>query len=100
MAEKISKEEVEHVARLARLHLTTEEVEKFTAQLGEVLDYVERLPEAGVRSYELRVKSGKQSLREDEIRPSEASTQELLSNVPQTEGTNIKVPAVLGGNDE
>ncbi len=98
MAEKISKEEVEHVARLARLSLTPEEIEKYTQQIGDVLDYVDQLP-GGERFkiYDSRFKNGNASLREDEIKSSEASTEELLANVPRTEGTSIKVPAVFGG---
>jgi len=101
MAQKISKEEVEHVARLVRLHLTSEEVEKFTGQLGEVLEYVDKLPEAekGIKNQELRIKS-QDMLREDKVVTSEIGTGELLKNAPQVEGTSIKVPAVLGGGDE
>jgi len=96
MEQRISKEEVEHVARLARLHLTTEEIEKYTEQLGEVLNYVDRLPEVPVTNNKSPV-TARSELREDRVVSSEASTQELLANTPQKEGTSIKVPAVFGG---
>jgi len=100
MENKISKDEVEHIAKLARLHLTSEEVGKYTEQLGEVLDYVSQLPDERAKSYEVGIRSGNGTLRNDEIRSSEASAEELLANAPQMEGASIKVPAVLGGDDE
>ena len=41
----ISREEVLHVSKLARLELSEAEVEKFTGQLGDILDYVSKLDE-------------------------------------------------------
>ncbi len=41
----ISREEVIHVSKLARLELSEAEVEKFTGQLGDILDYISKLDE-------------------------------------------------------
>lgn len=100
MEEKISKQEVEHVAGLARLHLTSEQTQAFTQQLGGVLDYVEKLPEAGGEDANIRSIDTLSDLREDKVVSREASVEQLLSNVPQKQDTSIKVPAVLGGSDE
>ncbi len=43
MAERISKSEVEKVAKLARLELSDAEVAEFTGQLGAILEYVEKM---------------------------------------------------------
>ncbi len=100
MAEKISKEEVEHIAELTRLHLSSEEVNKFTDQLGDVLEYVDQLPENRSTNHQSLI-TNHNTLREDKVTASDSGgTKELLENVPQTEETSIKVPAVLGGSDE
>ncbi len=41
----ITREEVRHVSRLARLELSEAEIEKFTGQLGDILDYISKLDE-------------------------------------------------------
>ena len=41
----VTREQVAHVARLAKLSLSTQEVDRFAAQLGKILDYVEKLRE-------------------------------------------------------
>lgn len=42
---RLSKSEVEHIAKLANLQLSTEEVEKFRGQLSEILNYINKLQE-------------------------------------------------------
>lgn len=99
MEERISKENVEHIAELTRLHLSGEEVNKFTDQLSDVLEYVDQLPENRSTNHQSPI-TNHNTLREDKVQSSEVGTQELLENVPQTDGSSIKVPAVLGGDDE
>ncbi len=48
----ISKEEVKHIAKLARLGLTEKEIEKFQKELSSILDYVEKLKEVDVSKVE------------------------------------------------
>ncbi len=48
----ISKEEVKHIAKLARLGLTGKEIEKFQKELSSILDYVEKLKEVDVSRVE------------------------------------------------
>jgi len=49
---KISREEIEHIALLARLYLSEEEKELFGSQLGSILDYMEKLNELDTRDTE------------------------------------------------
>ncbi|MBZ1345308.1 MAG: Asp-tRNA(Asn)/Glu-tRNA(Gln) amidotransferase subunit GatC [Candidatus Nealsonbacteria bacterium] len=49
----ISKKEVQHIAKLARLGLTEKEIEKFQRELSSILDYIEKLKEADVSGVEL-----------------------------------------------
>jgi aspartyl-tRNA(Asn)/glutamyl-tRNA(Gln) amidotransferase subunit C len=93
----ISRDDVAHVARLARLELTADELELFTAQLGAVLDHaadVEALDvgdvEPTMHPYPLR-----NVVREDELRPG-VDREEVLAQAPAAEDGRFKVPAILG----
>jgi len=94
----LSEEEVRHIAKLARIELTEEEVRKFTVQMGGVLEYVEVLQEVdtdGVPETS-QVTGLTNVMEEDEIRPSQSSREDLLgcSELP-VEGKQIKVPRVV-----
>jgi aspartyl-tRNA(Asn)/glutamyl-tRNA(Gln) amidotransferase subunit C len=93
----ISRDDVLHVAKLARLELTDEELELFTPQLAAVLEHaadVEALDVAGVpptaHPYPLR-----NVFRDDEVRPS-VDRDEVLGQAPAVEDRRFKVPAILG----
>jgi aspartyl-tRNA(Asn)/glutamyl-tRNA(Gln) amidotransferase subunit C len=96
MAE-ISRDEVAHVARLARLELTDDELDRFTGQLAGVLEHardVEALDVEGVppTAHPLPLRN---VLRVDEIRPS-LDRDEVLAAAPATEDGRFRVPPVLG----
>jgi aspartyl-tRNA(Asn)/glutamyl-tRNA(Gln) amidotransferase subunit C len=77
---KLTTDEVKHVARLANLDLSHEEIEKFTAQLSEVIDYnVGLLNQVETESVEplYQVNDEKNRVREDETAPSLKSEQAL-----------------------
>ena len=93
----ISRDDVAHVARLARLELTSDELELFTSQLAAVLDHaadVEALDVADVpptmHPYPLR-----NVMRTDEVRPG-ADREEVLAQAPSAEDGRFKVPPILG----
>jgi aspartyl-tRNA(Asn)/glutamyl-tRNA(Gln) amidotransferase subunit C len=94
---KITRDEVAHVARLARLDLSDAEVDTFTDQLAKVLDHaadVEALDVADVpptaHPYPLR-----NVMRPDEIWPS-LDRDEVLASAPAVEDGQFRVPPVLG----
>jgi aspartyl-tRNA(Asn)/glutamyl-tRNA(Gln) amidotransferase subunit C len=94
---KLSKEEVEHIAELARLELTEEEKELFTGQLSSILEYVDKLSEVDTskvdpKAYVLDVKN---VTREDEIASPPHSHEILLNNMPSRKGDLLKVPPVF-----
>ncbi len=92
----LSREEVLHVAELARLSLRPEEVEVFTRQLNDILAYVEKLQEldtAGVKPL-AHVVPVFNAFREDKVRPS-LSTEEALANAPAREERSFLVPKVI-----
>ena len=93
----ISRDDVAHVARLARLELTSDELELFTSQLAAVLDHaadVEALDVADVlptaHPYPLR-----NVTRPDERRPG-VDREEVLAQAPSAEDGRFRVPPILG----
>jgi aspartyl-tRNA(Asn)/glutamyl-tRNA(Gln) amidotransferase subunit C len=97
MASRISTDEVAHVARLARLALTPEELERFTEQLGAVLEHardVEALDVAGVppTAHPLPLAN---VLREDVVVPC-LDRAEVLAQAPAVEADRFRVPRILG----
>ena len=97
MPDRITRDDVAHVARLARLDLDDEELDRFTGQLAAVLDHardVEALDVDGVpptaHPFPLR-----NVLRDDELRPS-LDRDELLAQAPAVDGGRFAVPPVLG----
>ena len=94
---RITRDDVAHVADLARLTLSDEELDLFTDQLAAVLDHardVEALDTAGVppTAHPLPLRN---VLRDDEVRPS-LDRDEVLDQAPASEGGRFAVPPVLG----
>jgi aspartyl-tRNA(Asn)/glutamyl-tRNA(Gln) amidotransferase subunit C len=93
---KLSREEVLHIARLARIDLAEDEIIRFSEQLSNILDNFEILQQVdteGVaptsQAVELR-----SVMREDEVRPSFAP-EDILANAPRREADCFRVRAVL-----
>jgi aspartyl-tRNA(Asn)/glutamyl-tRNA(Gln) amidotransferase subunit C len=92
----LSQEEVLHVAELARLTLNPEEVDLFTRQLNDILDYVKKLQEvetAGVFPLAHPVPIFN-VFREDEVAPG-LSRDEGLANAPAPEEGSFSVPRII-----
>jgi len=97
MSEKLTEQQVRHVAKLARLKCTEDQIAKFTEQLGSILEYVAQLEEVDTKEVEplahcLPVHN---IFREDEVQNS-LSNDEALANSPQRDGEFFAVPKVLG----
>jgi len=97
-AEKISRSEVNHVARLARLKLDESEADLYQKDLNSILDYAETLKELNTEgippmSHVLELKN---VWREDKPRKPK-DTESILSNAPTREGDYFKVPRILEG---
>jgi aspartyl-tRNA(Asn)/glutamyl-tRNA(Gln) amidotransferase subunit C len=97
MSERISRADVEHVARLARLALTDDEVDALTGELGKILDHaaqVSALDTEGVppTAHPLPLVY---VFRPDEARPG-ISRDEVLAAAPATEDGRFRVPRILG----
>jgi len=95
----LTRDQVLHIAKLARLELKPEEIDKMTGELSSILGYVEVLSEVDTENVEptAQVTGMKNALRDDVVVPSEASADDLLgcSSLPITEH-QITVPHAHG----
>jgi aspartyl-tRNA(Asn)/glutamyl-tRNA(Gln) amidotransferase subunit C len=95
---KITKKDVEHVARLARLALSEEEKDRYTAQLESILEYIEKLNQLDTKNVPptTHVLSLFNVWREDQAEPNRlGSTEDILKNAPEAEGSFFKVKKVI-----
>ena len=89
-------EEVKHIAHLARLELSAEELELYRQQLSSILEHVARLGELDTSDVQplSSVLAEQSVLRADE--PGEAlPLDKLMSNAPDTDRDQFKVPPIL-----
>lgn len=101
MEEKLSREEVLHVANLARIEIDEEEIAMYQVKLKQLLNEIEKVNE--VKSYDEEMlicpTENKCELREDEagemLEPKEA-----LKNAPRNSGNYFQVPVVIGESGE
>ncbi len=93
---RISREEVLHIALLARLGVTETEVDKLTEQLSNILENFEVLQKVDTIDIPPTTQSIalQNVVNEDEVSPS-LSQSEVLANAPQREGDFFRVRAVL-----
>ena len=93
----ISRDEVLHIAKLANLEFSEEELGRITRQLSSILDYVAQLDALDTSTVEptSHVGSGAHTLREDALAPSMARA-EALANAPESDRGYFKVPRVIG----
>lgn len=93
---KITREEVEHVARLARLGLSEEERERMRAQLDAILTYIDKLNQLDTTGVEptSHVIPITNVFREDKIWTS-LSQDEALANAPDRQEAFFRVPRIL-----
>jgi aspartyl-tRNA(Asn)/glutamyl-tRNA(Gln) amidotransferase subunit C len=92
---KLTREEVQKVALLARLRLTPEEEEQLTDQLEKILKYMEKLGQLDTSEVEpFSHAAQSNAFREDEVlnRP---DVDAILANAPSTEKTFFRVPKII-----
>jgi aspartyl-tRNA(Asn)/glutamyl-tRNA(Gln) amidotransferase subunit C len=93
---KISRDQVAHVAKLARLTLTSGEIERFTEQLSNILSYMEKLNQLDTSRVEptSHVLPLSNVFREDRVRAS-LDPDRALENAPDREGPFFRVPKII-----
>ena len=92
----ISVSDVEYLAHLARVELSREELERLTSELGEILNYVEKLKGAATEgipptSHVLELSN---VFRPDQTQPS-LPLEAVLKNAPDREGPFFRVPRII-----
>jgi aspartyl-tRNA(Asn)/glutamyl-tRNA(Gln) amidotransferase subunit C len=90
----IDREQVLHVARLARLRLTDDEIEAMTGELSSILDHIEKIDELDLDGVEptSHVVELENVLRPDEPRPS-LPREAALEQAPDSDGAGFRVPS-------
>lgn len=94
---KISKDEVEKIAQLARLNLSESDTKKYQNELSQILDYVEQINKVNTKNVEptAQVTGLSDVYAEDKSRPSYPGREEILKNAPEKKDGFIKVKRVL-----
>lgn len=96
MSDKLTKEEVMHVASLAKIKVKEEEIEKYQIELKKLLDDVEKIKD--VKNYDEEIlispTEEKCKLRKD-VEGKMLDPKEVLKNVPRHSGNYIEVPVVI-----
>jgi aspartyl-tRNA(Asn)/glutamyl-tRNA(Gln) amidotransferase subunit C len=94
----ITKQEIQHIAKLARLKLTQDEIEKYQKELSKILDYIEKLKEVDVSNvkatfHPLKIKN---VVREDSISKKDLDEiKKLIELMPERKGGYLKVKKIL-----
>ena len=93
---KITQQEVEHVAKLARLEFSEQEKEKLTQQLSNILTYVEKLGELDTKGVEptSHVLDIKNVMRDD-VTAESLPQDRALANAPEKAAGHYKVPLII-----
>ena len=99
--QKISLEQVRHVAKLARLALSEQQIAKIAPQLESILEYVAKIERIDVSGVEpmAHVLPLKNVLREDVAEPG-LTVEQVLQNAPDRDGAFFKVPKIIGGDED
>ncbi len=93
----VTKKDVEKIAELARLKFSEEELENFTQQMNEILNYVEKLKELDTENIKPLSHPVEQTnvFREDVLKSS-ITAEDALRNAPAKDTHHFKVPKVIG----
>jgi aspartyl-tRNA(Asn)/glutamyl-tRNA(Gln) amidotransferase subunit C len=94
---EISAEQVAHLANLARIALTEEEIEHLTAELGQIMQAVEKVsevatPDVPPTSHPIPM----QNVYRDDVVGSTLTTEQALAGAPEADGSRFVVSAILG----
>lgn len=98
--DKLTREEILHVAELARIKLTDEEIEKYRVQLKQLLNDVEKINNVKGYDDEILIACWEENtkLRKDESGEM-LNPKEVIENAPRHSGNYIAVPVVISGGE-
>lgn len=98
--DKLTRKEILHVAELARIKLTEEEIEKYRVQLKQLLNDVEKINDVKGYDDEILIACWEENtkLRKDESGEM-LNPKEVIENAPRHSGNYIAVPVVISGGE-
>ena len=96
METKISREEVRHVANLARLDLTEQEELRMTEQMNSILSYMDKLNELNTSEVSATTHAIQlENVSRQDLINCSLDRAQALANAPQSDGVNFVVPKVI-----
>jgi aspartyl-tRNA(Asn)/glutamyl-tRNA(Gln) amidotransferase subunit C len=97
----LSRSDVEHVAHLARLGLTADELERLEGQLNHILEQYAKLAELDTSDIPPTAQTIElENILRDDVSAPSLPVEAILANAPDRDGDHFRVPAILGGSDE
>ncbi len=95
--ERLSEAQVLHIAHLARLELTSEDTGKYTGDLNNILDYIDKLKEISTENINPTFQTAPLAnvFRDDEITTS-LETKKALANAPRKDDSYFLTPGIMG----
>ncbi|MFD1393397.1 Asp-tRNA(Asn)/Glu-tRNA(Gln) amidotransferase subunit GatC [Lacticaseibacillus jixianensis] len=97
----ISKDSVAHVAGLAKLAFSEDELQQYTAQLDEILNMVAQLEPVDTTDVPVTTQSiHLENVMREDVAVNETDVNDLLANVPTKKGTLIQVPSIIDKEDD
>ena len=93
---KVSKEEIKHIANLARLELNEDEIDNYIENLQDILDFADVVNNAPVQDLDITIETNeaKNVFRKDEVKIFE-DNEALLANAKEKERNMFKIPKVI-----
>lgn len=97
---KITKEQINHVAKLSRLEFNDDEIDKFTEQMGDIINMADQLATVDTEGVPETVQVVDRDTVFREDKPEHwQSREELMKNVPEKADGFIKVPVIIDKDD-
>ncbi|MBU92462.1 MAG: Asp-tRNA(Asn)/Glu-tRNA(Gln) amidotransferase GatCAB subunit C [Rhodobiaceae bacterium] len=93
----ITKEEIIKIAKLSKLHVSENDLEPYSKQISNILDYMSQLNEVdteNIDEFSNKLFDNNQNLRNDVVEPS-LDRDKVLKNSPESDGVYVKVPKVI-----
>ncbi|AYF92378.1 Asp-tRNA(Asn)/Glu-tRNA(Gln) amidotransferase subunit GatC [Apilactobacillus bombintestini] len=101
MSEKISKETVSHVASLAKLELTDEQLPYFTDQLGSIMEIFDSLNEVDTKNVEPTFSVTDQiNVMRDDVADNWGQSDALLKNAPDVADNLVRTPTIINESED
>ena len=93
---KVEKQTVKHIADLARIEMSEDEIEEFAPQLSSIFDYVEQVNELKLDGVEPMYNvHGSKDLEDEDLSRVFAHRDKIIANFPAAEGRFIKIRKVI-----